>query len=168
MKVICRFRGKYKFLSNFSESPFEFEGITYETVEHAYQERKTLDASRRKIIREASSAFEAATLGRSKDTIVQEGWLDGKKGEVMFELVRAKFTQNPELAKKLLQTEDAILIEGNYWHDNYFGMCNCKNCHEGEQPQNILGEILILVRAILRQKNRSEKLNLRKPVSQLP
>lgn len=33
----------------------------------------------------------------------------------MEELVRAKFTQNPDLADKLLATGDAHLEEGNTW-----------------------------------------------------
>lgn len=151
MKVISRFRGEYKFLSNFAEIPFEYEGRTYTTVEHAYQERKTLDPKRRELIRNAKTAFESAQLGRAKETIVQDGWLEGKKGEVMRELVFAKFWQNPDIARKLLDTKDAILIEGNYWHDNYFGVCTCRGCHEGEQPKNMLGLILMDVRESLLQ-----------------
>jgi ribA/ribD-fused uncharacterized protein len=149
MKIIARFRGDYKFLSNFAESTFIYEGFTYKTVEHAYQERKTLDEEWRTRIRNAPTPTESARIGRSKELPLREGWLSGLKGEVMRKLVLEKFIQNPELAKKLLATSDALLIEGNYWHDNYFGICSCKECHEGEQPQNILGKILMDVRLIL-------------------
>ena len=149
MKIISNFVGKYYFLSNFSKSPFEYEGHTYPTVEHAYQERKTLCPFRREMIRNAKTAFECARLGRSKDTVLREGWLEGMKGDVMRQLVHAKFLQNPKLAQKLLDTGDALLIEGNYWHDNYFGVCTCQDCHENEQPQNILGKILMDVRKSL-------------------
>jgi len=147
MDIIGRFRGDYAFLSNFSESPFEFEGFLYPTVEHAYQERKTMDPKRREEIRNASSPGEAARLGRSKDTVIVDGWFEGKKGEVMKILVTEKFLQNDDLMKKLIDTGNAILIEGNYWHDNYFGMCNCEICHKQGQPLNVLGNILMDIRS---------------------
>lgn len=148
MNVISRFRGEYEFLSNFSHSLFGFEGIIYPTVEHAYQERKTLDPERRKMIRNAPTPMKAAEIGRSKDTVIVEGWLEGEKARTMEILVSEKFLQNDDLMKKLLYTGNAILIEGNYWHDNYFGVCSCKNCHESDiQPQNILGEILMNIRS---------------------
>lgn len=152
MKIISRFRGKYRFLSNFYESPFIFEGVRYQTVEHAYQERKTLDPKRREAIRSASTPGIAARIGRSKSTILRPDWYD-IKGKIMEPLVYEKFKQNPELAKKLIETGDAILIEGNYWDNNYFGMCSCVECHEGEQPLNILGEILMDVRNRLREES---------------
>lgn len=42
----------------------------------------------------------------------------------MEELVRAKFTQNPDLADKLLATGDAHLEEGNTWGDRIWGTVN--------------------------------------------
>ncbi len=149
MKIISRFRGKYRFLSNFSESTFTFEGFRYPTVEHAYQERKTLDINQREVIRNAPNAPLAAGIGRSKSTTLRSDWYS-IKGKIMAELVYEKFKQNPESAKMLIETGDAILIEGNYWHDNYFGICSCVECHEGDQPLNILGEILMDVRYNLR------------------
>lgn len=149
MKIISRFRGKYKFLSNFVESPFTFEGIRYPTVEHAYQERKTLDITQCEDIRNVPTAFLAAKIGRSNKITLRNDWYD-IKGKIMANLVYEKFKQNPELTKMLIETGDAILIEGNYWHDNYFGICSCVKCHEGEQPMNMLGEILMDVRNKLR------------------
>ena len=146
MKVISRFRGEYKFLSNFAESPFMFEGFKYQTVEHAYQERKTLNPNHRESIRNATTPFIAAKIGRSNIIKLRDDWYD-IKGWVMEKLVHEKFVQNPELRKKLIETGNAILIEGNYWHDNYFGICSCPKCHEGEQPLNILGEVLMDIRS---------------------
>lgn len=152
MELISRFRGKYKFLSNFYPAEFEYEGRIYKTVEHAYQEQKTLDEDRRKEIREAPTAFASAKLGRSKDTILREDWFEIKK-VVMQPLVYAKFKQNPDLARKLILTDDAYLMEGNYWHDNYFGNCSCKKCHEGESGQNWLGRILMRIRGELTEES---------------
>jgi len=150
-EIIGRFRGPYKFLSNFAESPIEFEGRKYDTVEHAYQERKTLDEERRKKIRNADGPMKAANLGRADETEVRDGWVeDDIKAEVMRKLVKEKFKQNPELAEKLIATGDAVLIEGNYWHDNYFGMCTCKECKDIIKPRNELGKILMDVRKQLK------------------
>ena len=151
MNCITRFRGVNKFLSNFYEAPFVYEGITYPTVEHAYQERKTTDPDRMALIRSAKSAWEAAVIGRDKSTVLRLDWLDpDTKRNVMEPLVFAKFQQNPKTAVRLLSTGDAFLMEGNYWHDNYFGVCSCKECHEKGEGLNHLGRILIKVRATLR------------------
>lgn len=44
--------------------------------------------------------------------------------KVMCSVCRAKFTQNPDLFKKLLDTSDAELVEGNTWEDKVWGVCN--------------------------------------------
>jgi len=144
-KPISRFRGEYRFLSNFYNARFKYEGIRYPTSEHAYQERKTLDEERRKEIREAPTAFMSAKIGRREDTVLRPDW-DAIKGDVMLPIVRAKFQQNPDLVKKLIDTGDTYLIEGNYWHDNFFGICTCKECNEKGQGLNMLGRILMKVR----------------------
>jgi hypothetical protein len=60
----------------------------------------------------------------------------------MYGLILGKF-QDPELKTKLLATGDAELIEGNWWGDVYWGVCN------GE-GRNELGKILMQVRDELR------------------
>lgn len=61
------------------------------------------------------------------------------KDQYMYEIVLAKFTQNEELKKKLLDTGNALLIEGNNCKDHYWGVCNGRE-------QNKLGKILMRVR----------------------
>lgn len=58
----------------------------------------------------------------------------------MYEVCRAKFLQNPDLADKLVATGDAELIEGNTWGDTVWGVCNGSG-------ENRLGEILMRVRS---------------------
>ena len=69
---------------------------------------------------------------------------------IMAELVRRKFTQHEDLQKKLLNTGDLILIEGNTWDDNIWGDCVCPECRDilGE---NLLGKILMGLRAGFRE-----------------
>jgi ribA/ribD-fused uncharacterized protein len=64
------------------------------------------------------------------------------KYDVMLDIVFAKFYQHPELAAKLLATGDAELIEGNWWNDTTWGVCNGVG-------SNWLGRILMMVRARL-------------------
>ncbi len=70
---------------------------------------------------------------------------DCVKTDVMYRIIKAKFTQNRELKKKLLSTNSAMLIEGNDWGDVFWGID--KNTGEGE---NYLGRIIMRVRNELR------------------
>lgn len=58
---------------------------------------------------------------------------------VMYDIVDKKFRNNEYLKNRLIETGTAELIEKNYWHDTYWGICN----NVGE---NFLGKILMLVR----------------------
>ena len=57
----------------------------------------------------------------------------------MYEIVLAKFTQNPDLKKKLLATGDEHLEEGNTWGDTIWGTVDGVG-------ENRLGKILMRVR----------------------
>ena len=57
----------------------------------------------------------------------------------MYDVCKAKFTQNPELAEKLLATGEQELVEGNNWNDTFWGMCRGKG-------KNMLGNILMKIR----------------------
>jgi hypothetical protein len=52
--AIDAFTGPYFFLSNFADSPIDFEGHSYPTVEHAFAVAKTLDPTERERIRQAA------------------------------------------------------------------------------------------------------------------
>ena len=67
--------------------------------------------------------------------------------EIMHDIVLAKFTQNPDLKAKLIATCDEYLLEGNTWHDNYWGVCLCNGskCLD-KVGKNKLGLILMQVR----------------------
>ena len=61
------------------------------------------------------------------------------KDKVMYEIVLAKFTQNPDLKEKLLATGDESLEEGNTWGDTIWGTVDGVG-------ENRLGKILMRVR----------------------
>jgi ribA/ribD-fused uncharacterized protein len=137
--MIARFNGQYQFLSNFYASPINFEGMDYPTVEHAYQAAKTEDPYLRASIAALSDPGKAKASGRG--LVLRADW-DAIKETIMHVLLIKKF-RDPELALKLVNTGGQELIEGNYWHDNYWGKCLCANCHGG---QNKLGTLLMMVR----------------------
>jgi len=69
--------------------------------------------------------------------------------EIMLALVEQKFNRHPELGRQLLDTHPRLLVEGNYWHDNYWGDCACMKCNQ-KPGLNKLGKILMRVRADLK------------------
>src|SRR5438270_6235435 len=96
------FEGPYRFLSNFYPAQVEFDGLTYPTVEHAYQSAKTLDMNERKRIAQAPTPAEAKRQGRALK--YRADW-EQVKFDVMERCVRYKFTHHAELADRLLATE---------------------------------------------------------------
>ena len=144
---IDSFNRDYAFLSNFYESPIEFEGIKYPTVEHYFQAMKTLNLSERKNIADAPTPGKAKQFGRS--VWLRADW-ENVKDDVMLAGLRLKF-QIPELRTELLNTGDAELIEGNFWHDNTWGDCVCDKCLD-KPGENRLGKLLMKVREEIRRE----------------
>jgi len=137
---IDAFQGEYRFLSNFWPAEVVFEGITYPTVEHAYQSAKTLDLNERRRIAALATPAEAKRAGSA--LALRADWPQAKF-VVMEDCVRFKFTHHAELGRRLLETDDAYLEEGNTWNDRVWGV------YQG-QGENRLGKILMKVRDDLR------------------
>jgi predicted NAD-dependent protein-ADP-ribosyltransferase YbiA (DUF1768 family) len=55
------------------------------------------------------------------------------------------------MKQRLIKTYPKILIEGNTWHDNHFGVCNCYQCRKKEK-ENVLGKTLMRVREEMMSK----------------
>jgi len=94
------------------------------------------------LIRRAKTPAIAKKLGQK--ALLREDW-EEIKVPLMTELVFLKFEQNQDLKNKLLSMNLAKLVEGNYWHDNFWGNCFCSRCKDIE-GQNVLGIILMGVR----------------------
>lgn len=140
MTKIDKFTDDYFFLSNFAFSPITYEGIKYNCVESAFQATKTLDINERKSFSELKPQ-QAKAKGRKVN--LRPDW-EEIKNSVMKELIILKFSSNPVLKKKLLDTGSAELIEGNTWNDTYWGVCDGAG-------ENNLGKILMEVREILKK-----------------
>lgn len=144
MDVIKEFTGKYDFLSNFYKSQVEYEGIVYPTSEHAYQAAKSLNLEVKKDVAAIPSPSGAKKYGKTIQ--LRKDW-EFVKLKIMYEIVSSKF-KNSELAKKLLDTGDAILAEGNNWYDTYWGIYIPTG-----KGENNLGKILMTVRKNIKNRN---------------
>ncbi|HNC59253.1 MAG TPA: NADAR family protein [Leptospiraceae bacterium] len=150
MKIINAFKDEYRFLSNFYPCVVEFEGIEYPSTENAYQAAKTLNVIDRQLIA-GLKAGEAKRMGRKVE--IRKDW-DSVKLQIMESLLRQKFSQT-YFTFLLLQTENAELVEGNYWHNNNnnnYGDCFCGKC-KNVVGQNNLGKLLMKIREDLRNES---------------
>ena len=133
---------QYRFLSNFYEAKVEYKGLVFGSNEAAFQAQKCMTE-------EEKVQFTEFGPGKSKGVgrrvRLRPDWEQVKVG-IMEEIVRAKFAQHPELAAKLLATEDQVLVEGNHWGDTFWGVDTRTGLGE-----NHLGKILMKVREELRQ-----------------
>ena len=84
----------------------------------------------------------AKKLGRRVQ--LRSDW-ENVKYNVMYEIVKAKFTQNLKLKAKLLETDNQHLEEGNTWGDKIWGTVNGVG-------ENNLGKILMRVREEIRHE----------------
>lgn len=141
--IISSFEGEYRFLSNFYESPIKFQRYIYKTVEHFYQASKAITLSDKILVILCQTPGQAKRFGNKIECT--PNW-DEIKYSIMLTGVILKFEQNPELRAKLIETFPKHLIEGNHWHDNYWGMCFCASCRGNTIAFNNLGHILERVR----------------------
>ncbi len=143
---IDTFLGQYRFLSNFSPSEIrDTDGFVYRTAEHAYQAGKTEYVGKRAVIAAALTPGHAKRLGLQLD--LRADWSE-KRHLVMLGVLRAKFT-DPWLMSQLCGTDPAELVEGNNWHDQFWGDCGCGRNSCLVPGQNWLGQHLMTVRAEL-------------------
>ena len=139
----------YGAFSNLYRREVVFEGEVFATSEHAYQVGKARKPAVRKWLMEAPSPalLAMAAHGLYYWDIVP-GW-SKTKFDRMREVLRAKFTQHPDLKELLLSTGDARLVE-NATVDN------AVNRLWGEVDgvgRNMLGVLLMEIRTELRSSD---------------
>lgn len=145
--MIDKFDGEFAFLSNFYDAPVVYDGITYKNTEAAFQAQKTTSVPKRL---EFANFTASQSKKEGRKLALRQDW-EEVKGQVMYEICLAKFTQNEDLKMKLLSTDGRHLIEGNHWHDNTWGNCTCEKCRS-VQGQNRLGVILMKIREELKNE----------------
>lgn len=131
--MISSFRGKYAFLSNFYSASVYYNGRWYRNNEAAFQAQKCPERAGEFVM---LTAPEAKRFGRRVP--LRPDW-DEVKDQIMYDIVLNKFTYHSELLTMLRTTGDEELVEGNTWHDTYWGVCDGVG-------QNRLGKILMEVR----------------------
>lgn len=134
---IEKFRGEYMFLSNFYLAVQAIEHVIYPSNEHFFAAQKCLDVEKHMAIVNAPTPGIAKKMGSKKGYKMPNGQLfrielrpgwDNIKDDIMMFGLDLKYTQHPDLLKKLISTYPRVLIEGNEWHDNYWGNCTCSKC----------------------------------------
>ena len=150
---ILYFRGSYTFLSNFFIEP---DGTH---VEGEYQRAKCEDEKYGHVLFDGKPPVQCKAIGRGVK--LREGW-DSIRIEVMSMYVLQKFSDHPELCRRLLETGDRCLVEGNHWRDNFWGSTKPELwAHSWSLPtppldipkslgENWLGRVLMGVRYELR------------------
>lgn len=146
MKMIDKFDGEFAFLSNFYPSTISDGYTIFPTVEHYFQANKCEYIDDYNAIAAAPTPGKAKRIGRQ--AILRNDW-EQDKMNVMEAALRKKFAI-PKLREQLLATGDAWLEEGNYWHDNFWGVCHCLDCQD-KRGLNNLGKLLMKIRADIRE-----------------
>lgn len=157
----------YGAFSNLFRRPVIFEDVTYPTAEHAYQAGKAAKPAVRDWILAAPSPSLAAMAAHglySWDVV--PNWAE-IKFDRMRRVLRAKFSQHPDLANLLISTAPARLVEAGRVN-------NAVNRLWGEvegRGQNKLGVMLMELRSQLiseQEMDHSQPIKKRKRGSQGP
>lgn len=146
--VIIKFDGDARWLSNFWPCKVILDGVVYPSIENAYQAAKFTDPQTRKHIAALDAGDAKKYADEHKAHILPEALTPEARLNVMQQCLAQKFSDaNPELKKKLIETGNTALIEGNNWADEFFGL----NLETGV-GQNHLGRLVMLRREELKQQ----------------
>jgi hypothetical protein len=146
--AIVSFKDKHFFLSNFFTCRIKWQGKEYKSVEHLFQASKATCERDHELIRNAPTPKDAKKWGSGIQC--RADW-EEIKIEVMRGALLMKFADD-KLAGRLLDTRNAPLVEGNFWHDNFWGKCWCVECIESgrhDRAYNVLGLLLMEIRAMM-------------------
>ncbi|MBR5247624.1 MAG: NADAR family protein, partial [Lachnospiraceae bacterium] len=84
--VIKSFRGEHRFLSNFYQFPFEYEGLTYPNSEAAFQAQKCIDPADRMQYTQIKNPLRVKQMGKREQ--LRPDW-----GEVSYDIMDAVLHQ---------------------------------------------------------------------------
>ncbi len=145
------------YLSNWYPASFVVDGVSFTSMEQYIMYRKCLafgDQTCASTILATNDPQEQQNLGRKAKGYVDYVWA-GMRQIIAIQGLLAKFSQNEDLKKKLLDTEDAWLVECAYSDTTW--ACGIRLTDEARfdtanwRGQNLLGFALMEVRRILRE-----------------
>ncbi|MEN9604955.1 MAG: Xylella phage Salvo [Candidatus Parcubacteria bacterium] len=135
------FFGEYCFLSNFWPAIVDLDGITYRSVELAYQAAKWKPGDRAYF--QTCTELESIDYNRTHvpNRCSEEEWVLIKVN-IMRDLLKQKFDahKNPENYMAIKNTGSKHIEETNWWGDVFWGKTK-----EGE-GENVLGRLLMEIR----------------------
>ena len=146
-KIEC-FKNEYRFLSNFYIVHFSWEGFIWSSSESAYQAAKSVDKTLYPDFSRLTPS-ESKKLGRR--LVLREDW-EYIKFDIMKDILFNKFSQNALIKKYLIDTNNAILEEGNHWNDRIWGVSPVGSGN----GENNLGKILMNIRKELCEISKNE------------
>jgi N-glycosidase YbiA len=137
----------YGCFSNFSAHGFELENYWWHTSEHYFQAQKFVNTDFYwfQKIQAIKAPKEAAKMGRNRQHPLRTDW-EEIKDEIMYRAVLCKFKTHLDIRQILLDTNEQLIIEDSPM-DYYWG------CGQDGSGKNQLGEILMQVRAEIKQQN---------------
>ncbi|MBK1669081.1 hypothetical protein CKO28_13665 [Rhodovibrio sodomensis] len=140
--AIRGFDGQYRWLSNFAPVEVTLDGVSYPSVEHAYQAAKTLDPDERARVRALERPGQAKRAGRT--LTIRADW-DTVKVQVMRDLQQQKYAQEPYRAN-LLATGEREIYEQNTWGDRFWGV------DPQGRGENRMGQLVMETRTAIRER----------------
>lgn len=133
---------QYGCFSNFSQHGFVLDELYWTTSEHYFQAQKFVGTHHLEQIRLAKMPRDAARMGRDRKRPLRPDW-EQVKDDIMRKAVLRKFETHADIREVLLSTNDELIVE-NAPRDYYWG------CGKDGSGKNMLGQILVEVREILR------------------
>lgn len=150
------FWGNNDIYSNFFYAPFRHQGLAFKWSEQAIMYRKAkffgADAIANQILK-AQTPKQCKDLGRSRQIPFNETAWVAVRELIYKEVLLDKFS-NPQLKRKLLETDEKILVEASPF-DKIWGIGLAEDHPNAEIPSkwkglNLLGKVLMEVRKELK------------------
>lgn len=154
-EVIGFYPREFYALDNFSSFKVEWNGYLYASLEEAYQAASFMGSSEELVerVKHSHSADEAQRIAYANRDKQRPDWNEVKVA-IMEELLRLKIEQNPYVKKKLLQTENYLIVEDSP-KDSFWGW------GPNRDGENQLGKLWMKLREELKRENTQSKVKTR-------
>lgn len=144
------------YMSNWHESHFEINGITFNCAEQYMMYSKAMMFNDTLVAQEVLKTTvprDQKALGRKVSNFDNKVW-EEQRFDILYEGCLAKFEQNEKLKELLLSTDDLHLVEASPY-DEIWGIGLGEDHQDATNPEkwrglNLLGEVLMKVRSTLR------------------